>query len=58
MKVNKAIINMCKVETYVTFGYASKLFMFIESLLQSIRDITMIVGAVFVERKFKSKSSN
>jgi hypothetical protein len=58
MKVNKAIINMCKVETYVTFGYASKIFMFIKSLLQFIRDITMIMGVVFVERIFKSKSSN
>ncbi len=52
MKVNKAIINTCKVETYVTFGYASKIFMFIESLLQFIRDITMIMGVVFVERNF------
>jgi hypothetical protein len=52
MKVNKAIINMCKVEIYVTFEYASKIFMFIESLLQFIRDITMIMGVVFVERIF------
>lgn len=58
MKVNKAIINMCKLETYVTFGYASRIFMFIKSLLQFIMDITMIMGVVFVERNFKSKLFN
>jgi hypothetical protein len=50
MNVNKAIINMCKVETYVTFVYAFKILMFIESLLRFIRDMTMIMGVVFVER--------
>jgi len=55
MNVSKAIINMCKVETYVTFVYASKIFMFIESMLWFIRDITMIMGVVFVQRIFKNK---